>query len=296
MISVIGDIMLDEYIEGVVTRISPEAPVPIFLEISRRFSLGGAANVACGVAAMTNNVRGFGVVGVDTDAESVRTLLHRATPNLTALTEHGRRTTKKSRYVVGGHQLMRVDAEDTSDVSSTVTRRILETVSAQEPSVIILSDYAKGVLTQELCHSVIKDRRNRVIVDPKRPDWTRYAGAYLITPNTEELLLAKQFESLACKESEVVRSLMTRHQIANCLVTLGSLGMKLYAEDGSVTHMPAVSRDVVDVTGAGDTVVAVVAARTAAGDDLRKAVKVACVAAGIAVTKRGVYTVRKEEL
>jgi len=295
---VVGDVMVDEFIHGEITRMSPEAPVPIFVEKMRVTSPGGAGNVARGIHALGRSYAVVGLVGDDQDGAYLKQMIGGVVNDET----YHRRTTKKTRYIVDGHHVLRVDVEDPSDISQFAEKMLWDMISSHlqfdghlRVDVVVLSDYAKGVLTSSLCQSVIQTanvRNRRVIVDPKRVDWSRYRGAWLITPNEKEMNEALVHDGQGC----TVRKMMDRYYVKNCLVTMGDRGMELYAEDGSVSKIHATMHQVTDVTGAGDTVVAVVAALVSSGTPLERAVRVANAAAGLAVRQRGTYAVTKTEL
>lgn len=314
---VIGDVMLDEYVHGVVRRMSPEAPVPVFEEQRREYRLGGAANVAAGVMALGCDTTLIGHVGTDAAGGRVHERLAHCGGRMHYSLPYdddfpSRPTTVKTRYVVDGKQIFRSDKEHVDDISatrvddvlwSTPHGRIIVELGSSDHLVCVLSDYAKGFLTYDLCRSVIKRteiRGTKVIVDPKRVDWERYRDAWLITPNEREIrrTFAHEFpeSTVDAVEPVGVRMLMNKFSIANCLVTAGSSGMTLHAGDDSVRRIPAIKHDIVDVTGAGDTVVAVIAARVASGAALFDAVAHASEAAGLAVQRQGTCVVSSEDM
>jgi D-beta-D-heptose 7-phosphate kinase/D-beta-D-heptose 1-phosphate adenosyltransferase len=283
---VVGDLMIDEYVDGTVDRISTEAPVPIFVEKKVRRSPGGAGNVNAGVIAAGASSTVIGVVGDDEDGHDLSEMCVGC-----VVMDSDRSTTRKTRFAVDGHQLLRVDSEDTTEISPQTQEVMTSAIAGYGSELIVLSDYAKGVLTHAVCTAAILSGR-RVIVDPKRDDWSRYAGAWLITPNAREMASAMRYAGC-----DSVARMMLHYSVANCLVTLGAGGVRLHqCAMPEIITFPAVSSEVVDVTGAGDTVVAWIAAVVANGDGLVDAVRIANSAAGAAVRRRGTHVVTREEL
>jgi D-glycero-beta-D-manno-heptose-7-phosphate kinase len=293
---VVGDVMLDRYWFGEVERISPEAPVPV-VKISRREERpGGAANVARNVAALGAPVTLLSVTGADEEgavlerllaADSVRTLFHRD-PSL--------QTTVKLRVIGRHQQLLRVDFETTP--SHEVLAGKLADYDRLLPlcDIVVLSDYGKGGLAH--IATMIERARaadKRVLVDPKGEDWLRYRGATVITPNRREF---RQVVGRWHDEAEMTakaQALRAKLEIDVLLVTRSEEGMSLYTADGA-QHIPAHTREVYDVSGAGDTVIATMAALIGAGADLLTAVRVANQAAGVVVGKLGTAVVSPDEL
>lgn len=300
---VVGDVMLDRYVHGHASRLSPEAPVPVLKWAQDQEVVGGAGNVAANIAALGGAVGLAGVVGVDEGARRLSALLHAYGPHLQtffAVHQH-RPTTLKTRFVTNGQQLLRLDVEDARDIEEDCEADLLDLVAQQIPQcdVVVLSDYKKGVLTSGAIRRVIQMARHAdrpVIVDPKQPDWTVYTGATIITPNRAEL---QQATGRACETDEEVesaaRDLGARVQ-ASILVTRSERGMTLVEVDEPVFHIPTHAREVFDVSGAGDTVVAVLAAGLAAKMTLHQAVRIANVAAGLVVAKHGTATLTPAEL
>ncbi len=292
---VMGDVMLDRYWSGATTRVSPEAPVPIVRVEADDERLGGAANVAANVAALGAAVSLIGLVGDDADGSRVQALCRRA-----GITEHllrvaGRATTIKLRIIAQHQQLLRLDFE-TDAIGADDLPGALERL-AGDVNMLVLSDYAKGALAAPRPVIDLARRRGlRVIVDPKGRDFARYAGADLLTPNLGE------FEAVVghcADEAEIERrgaALCAAHGFAALLVTRGEHGMSLVRRDGSAIHLAAEARDVFDVTGAGDTVCAVIACAWSAGRDLEESVRAANVAAGLAVARLGTAVVTQAEL
>jgi D-beta-D-heptose 7-phosphate kinase/D-beta-D-heptose 1-phosphate adenosyltransferase len=300
---VIGDVMLDRYLWGRVSRISPEAPVPVVKVESRTYRLGGAANVAANLAALGCQVRLLGTKGADDGGETLSRLLaeNRIEDHLLALAPP-RPTIVKTRVISQGQQLLRLDEEETGTICQAEAKilldRFLELIA--EAGVVVLSDYGKGTLDGVSCSAIIGSARERLLptlVDPKGRDWTRYNGATCITPNTAELELiaGKQLvseETFIDAGREVIKGL----QIDRLLVTRGPKGMALFAPNEPPLLIPTQARDVFDVSGAGDTVIATVAAGIATGMGWAQCAELANIAAGIVVGKVGTNPIRAEEL
>jgi D-beta-D-heptose 7-phosphate kinase/D-beta-D-heptose 1-phosphate adenosyltransferase len=298
---IVGDVMLDEYVWGDVRRISPEAPVPI-VEVTRRSHVpGGAANVAAGVVAFGGRSMLCGVIGEDTAGDNLRESLDAALVDVSGLVvDPGRPTTCKTRVIAHAQQVVRTDHELRGPLSEQLAGSLLADVRERLGAVdaIVLSDYGKGIVSEPAAQAIIAAATSAgkpVIVDPKGLDFGKYRGATLVTPNELEL---SQAGHIHFDGDESV--LQTARRIAaesdvGLLVTRGAAGMLLVA-DGIEFSVPARARDVYDVTGAGDTVVSMLAVALGRRFDLRRAVELANEAAGIAVGKIGTSTVRLEEL
>jgi D-beta-D-heptose 7-phosphate kinase/D-beta-D-heptose 1-phosphate adenosyltransferase len=301
-VMVIGDVMLDRYIYGAVERISPEAPIPILSVETERAMPGGAGNVVRNLTALGAAVAFVSVVG-DDQAGSDLTGLVGVQPGVEPwlLVHGGRATTVKTRYVSNGQQLLRADREETGPIPAKLAERMLriagDTLAAT--SVAVLSDYHKGVLSGTVPAQLIaaaKQAGRQVVVDPKGPDYSRYAGADVVTPNRREL--AEATEMSVDTEAAIVAAataLRRAHGFGAVLVTRAEDGMTLVDATGA-THFPAEAADVFDVSGAGDTVVATLAAGLAAGLELRVAARIANMAAGIVVGKIGTAVAREADL
>ncbi|WP_316975866.1 D-glycero-beta-D-manno-heptose-7-phosphate kinase [Shumkonia mesophila] len=290
---VVGDIMLDRFVTGAVERISPEAPIPVLRVEAESAMLGGAGNVLRNLAALGASCRFVGAIGDDEAGREVLALLAEhptVAPEL--VVEPGRRTSIKTRFVAGTQQMLRADREDTAPLSATAGEAVVTAVnrSLGECDLVVLSDYGKGVLGGGIAARIIAaahEAGRRVIVDPKGTDYSRYRGAHLLTPNRAELAQATGMPTAT--DADIVAA--ARALIAGCgvdavLATRSRDGMTLvFADDAH--HLPTEAREVFDVSGAGDTVIAAVAAALAVGADLAKAARLANVAAGIVVGKVG---------
>ena len=293
-ILVIGDVMLDRFIDGSVSRISPEAPVPV-LEKSRETQMpGGAANVAGNLASLGCDVRLVSVTGDDAQGRSVAALLGaNMAIDFHQVIDRNRPTTTKTRFRADGQQVLRFDEETTDAVDAVTGKQLLDTFVAalDEADLVILSDYAKGAVPPSLIAEVISHARNAgktVVVDPKLADFGAYAGASLLTPNLAELrktgiVAGDTLEQIAAGASRLAAA----HDMEAILVTLSARGMLLAGADGSWHHAPAQAREVFDVSGAGDTVIAMMAAALAGGIDRAAAMSLANIAASVVVAKSG---------
>ncbi|MBC7574770.1 MAG: D-glycero-beta-D-manno-heptose-7-phosphate kinase [Herminiimonas sp.] len=293
---VVGDVMLDRYWFGEVNRISPEAPVPVVRIERREDRLGGAANVARNVAALGAGAALLGVVGTDEAGDMVERLLREAAIDCRLNRDPAISTVIKLRVIGRQQQLLRIDFEEPP--SDAVLRDKLTQFNAlaSQFDVIVLSDYAKGSLVnvREMI-ALARGLGKTVLVDPKGDDFSPYAGASLLTPNKSELRRVVGSWSSEAQLTEKAQQLRVGLRLDALLVTRSEEGMTLYtAQD--VLHMPAVAREVYDVSGAGDTVIAAVAVMLAAGRPIGAAVAIANRAGGIVVGKLGTATVTRDEL
>jgi D-beta-D-heptose 7-phosphate kinase / D-beta-D-heptose 1-phosphate adenosyltransferase len=301
---IVGDLMLDEYVQGAVERISPEAPVPVVRVADVEYRLGGAANVARQVAVLGARAVLAGVVGEDDAGRRLITECNRAGIDTRAVLADGsRRTTRKLRVLGHGQQLLRLDWDDTQACPEFTSKRLVQLLqSGAKPEVIILSDYAKGVLTDATLSVLIQAADAlgcRVLVDPKRRDLTAYRGVSMLTPNLGELALAAGVRldpDDTAGVAAAARRFIDSAQLESMLVTLSERGLLLVLADGSMRRLPAVRRAVSDVTGAGDTVVALMATTLAAGAELGQAAEIANVAAGLAVGEVGAVAIEPEQI
>lgn len=305
-ILVVGDAMLDRYWRGDASRLSPEAPVPV-VALKRVSDVpGGAANVAANAAALGAEVFLAGVVGAGPNAESLSAALRAAgiAPDF-LVASAARPTTVKTRVLVHNQQIARVDDESDRPLDQKEEAVLLSVVENLIPAtdLIVLSDYAKGCLTRSLIASVVGSARRHskpVLADPKGRDFTKYAGATLLTPNATEALAAAggvpENNGAANAVESAAAKLLADIEIESLLVTLGEAGMRLFRRGAAPAHFPSLARQVFDVTGAGDTVIATLAVAVAAGAPLDSAITLANVAAGLAVEKVGTSTVPLTEL
>ena len=298
---VVGDVMLDRYIWGDVERISPEAPVPVVRAARRSDQPGGAANVAMNVAGLGARVTIAGFAGDDADRHTLEGCLADAHvfSDLTTVPSHP--TTSKLRILGGQQQILRLDVERTTAYPDEAYGGLLHSVGTvlEEIDAIVLSDYAKGVLSAEVCRTIIEKARARgipVLVDPKHRDLSRYAGATTICPNLHEMSAAT---GLPHKDSagmlEAARTMLPRLGLDYLTVTLSEKGIAVVRPE-TTRIFPAVAKQVFDVSGAGDTVIATLALALASGLVIEDAVPLANIAAGIVVSKVGTVPVTRDEL
>lgn len=299
-ILVIGDIVLDHYIWGSVERISPEAPVPVVDIKGENFSLGGAANVAANIVSLGGRATICGVCGDDYYGDLLRNLLVNAGIETDGLFAGNRPTTMKTRVIAHNQQVVRFDREDKRRISDRTLRKIKEFLTNAEPwDGIIVSDYKKGVISKGLMQYLRNNFKNKgafLAVDPKVGNFHLYRGISLVTPNLKEASegagVEIRDERSLLRAGEMLRKKLRSDAV---LITQGEEGMSLF-EEGGVTHIPTVAKSVYDVTGAGDTVIAVFTLSHLAGASLRDAATVANYAAGVVVGRVGTATVTPEEL
>jgi D-beta-D-heptose 7-phosphate kinase/D-beta-D-heptose 1-phosphate adenosyltransferase len=303
IVGCVGDLMLDHFIYGDVSRISPEAPIPVLRIRSQQSMLGGLGNVVRNLGALGCGIRVFSVTGDDAAGGEVSSLLDvvpRCQTHL--LPERERKTPVKVRYIAHGQQLLRADNETTQAISNESLQGILakfrEAVS--ECTIVVLSDYAKGMLTGNLAGEFIREARalgKPVIVDPKGRDFSRYRHATLIKPNLKELGEATGLPvNDTSAQEEAARKLLQQTESEYILVTRGSEGMLVVPRDGAPFTFPALAREVFEVSGAGDTVASALAAALGSGAKIEEAVAIANIAAGIVVGKMGTAVVDRSEI
>jgi D-beta-D-heptose 7-phosphate kinase/D-beta-D-heptose 1-phosphate adenosyltransferase len=296
---ILGDVMLDRFLYGDVRRISPEAPVPV-VRLGRRTSMaGGAGNVARNVISLGGTATLIGLVGDDAAATEIETLLG---PCARLLRRPSRCTSQKLRVIAARQQVVRVDEEDAAPASPEEAEALLGVLRDALPGarVLVLSDYGKGVLTEAVCAAAIGLARAAGIpclVDPKGQDYGRYAGADIVTPNAVELAEATLMPVASDPQAEAAaRLLLSRFEVGNILATRSEKGMMLIPRSGHSVTASATAREVFDVSGAGDTVIATLALAMASGLDVREAMRLANAAAGVVVGKLGTATCTAAEL
>jgi len=300
---VAGDCMLDTYVNGAATRISPEAPVAVVEVSERKFVLGGAANVAANACGMGAKVKLAGVTGIDDASGRMRAELAKLQIGIEALIEDDSRvTTTKTRVTAGGQQIVRFDEENRSPLSARMASQLSRKceLELEDADVLVISDYAKGVAPESFCRWMIDRAAKRgmpVVVDPKSTDLGRYRGARIVTPNLREAAAAAG-EPIHNNEdlTRAAEKLLEAIAPSALLITRGGDGMSLFETGHREIHFPAMTHEVADVTGAGDTVVATLAVALGAGFDLREAAEMANLAAGVAVGHHGTWAVKRDEL
>ena len=307
-VHVLGDVMLDEYLMGDAQRISPEAPVPVVLATAERRLLGGAGNVARNIRFLGGNPHLIGLCGEDAAAVSLRETLNKEGITSSLITDCSRPTTQKWRILARNQQVLRIDKEECSPAGPKILDAVFGELeqaflsTRHQPQVLILSDYGKGMFSpafMERLQSFLKNLAQpcRILVDPKPGNFRLYQGAYLLTPNLKE---AAEGSGLPTETSEQIltagRAILDSLGCKNLLVTLGANGMALFQADGKVCHIPSVARTVFDVTGAGDTVIAVTGLALAAGLPLLDSCLLANQAAGLVVGEVGAASVTPDQL
>ncbi|NIM19513.1 MAG: D-glycero-beta-D-manno-heptose-7-phosphate kinase [Candidatus Latescibacteria bacterium] len=298
---VLGDVMLDRYHWGVVDRISPEAPVPV-VNVTRRSSrLGGAANVAANLRALGAAVTLMGVVGADRAGEKIRHLLDKDSVDSThLLVDRQRETTEKVRIIAQSQQVVRADFEVVDPIPEQFKEKFTSSLlsGADDCDALIISDYGKGVIQADYLHEIISAWRGRgkwLLIDPHVGHFIWYRGAGIVTPNTKEAMSIYN-EHIESDDalSELGFKIKEDLSLEALLITRGESGMNLYFGDRKELHVPAVAKEVYDVTGAGDTVIGVLGAFLGAGAELVDSVIIANQAAGEAVKEVGTTTVRTD--
>lgn len=294
-----GDLMLDRYWRGKVSRMSPEAPVPVLSEVGEISSLGGAANVAMNLLGFGAQLTLTGSVGRDgVGTELLRLLSENGISSEHIVVDEGRHTTVKTRIIANGQQLARVDNESTTPISEILLEGLKNEVSrlAENHDVVLISDYAKGFLTPDFIKTLIDaGRRSRlpVIIDPKGNDFTKYRGANLLTPNEAEARIGARFLGCDSEDLETIgKFLLSSLDLEALLLTRGENGMLIFEGHDSPCELAATARQVFDVTGAGDTVVAAMAAGMGSGLSVREAARLANWSAGKVVELSGTTAFR----
>lgn len=302
-ILIIGDLMLDEYLWGEARRISPEAPVPVVNVQRRTLSPGGACNTAMNIASLGGSAFLGGIIGADANGHDLKEELQRARVEVSGvLVDAKRPTITKTRVVARNQQIVRVDYEARQTLNTTLEDNLLSWAYSFIPQVsaVLISDYAKGLAAPSLLQKLFRISQEAsvpVLVDPKGNCFDKYRGVDWITPNQQEAEQASGIEMFT--EEDLLRIGDRLHRMldgGNLLIKQGARGMTLFSRDGSLLSIPAAARQVFDVTGAGDTVIATLALALAAGATPQDATRLANTAAGIVVGKVGTATVTQNEL
>lgn len=300
---VVGDVMLDRYWWGSVERISPEAPVPVVHINKTSLAVGGAANVAANIVGLGAKVHLVAAVGEDAEGAQLPEILNESGLSAEFLVKiSGRPTTLKTRVIAHNQHVVRIDHETTENLSSADEERVWETIGQliEQVDVIILSDYAKGFLSETLIARLIttaKSNAKILMVDPKGKDYSKYKGASIITPNKKEAAEASGLEE---KDSRIVAKagdkLLKELNLKSLLITQGEDGMTLFETGNSPKHFGSQARHVYDVTGAGDTVIATLAVAAGTKIDLETAAEIANTAAGYVVEEVGTTIIKRAQL
>ncbi len=300
---VVGDFMVDAYVRGTVSRLSPEAPVPVVEVQSESLQMGGAGNVLSNILGLGGTCIPCGVIGNDSAGEWMRqTLTTQGIPGDGMVIEEGRHTTRKTRIIAHRQQMVRYDEETRTAISKKTENRLYDVIEGKMPGTngLVISDYAKGVITNGLLKRILPLANKAgipVIVDPKLREITSYRGATLITPNQAEAAMASGI--VISDDASLLTAgaiLLKKMRPGAVLITRGEKGMALFEPGSTVTHIVAEAREIFDVTGAGDTVVATLALALCAGMPMSDAARLSNVAAGVVVEKVGTAVITKDTL
>jgi rfaE bifunctional protein kinase chain/domain len=305
-ICIIGDVMLDKYMVGDVTRISPEAPVQVFDIRETVLKLGGAANVSLNIKTLGVEPFLIGVIGNDLEGEMLKRVMSEQHQDISGLIAvNDRSTTCKTRVIASSHHLLRIDSESKSEISKDTEDRIFNNIKSNSGkyNIIVLQDYNKGVLTKSLIRKIIKfanDNNIKVLVDPKFENFFEYKNVFVFKPNRKELedafgRKAKNDEDLLSICGELIRKI----KCDNLILTLGEKGIKMIKNQNSslkISSFNTRARNVADVSGAGDTVISTMAVCIAGGSSLDEAIEISNIAAGIVVEEVGIVPIEKKSL
>ncbi len=300
-ILVVGDFIIDHYVEGVVDRISPEAPVPVLKKTLEYFQLGGAANVAVNCRALGATTYLLSIAGLSPYPYSVEELLSAQNLDIDHMViDPNIRPIIKTRFMSEGHHMLRLDDEEVMQLSSSAIQSILAKFSnlLELVDIVVFSDYAKGFFQPVILESCIRLANlagKKILVDPKGIHYAKYKGCYLIKPNQKEAYKAANCESITPID-EVAKILLSQIGCNYLLITRSAEGMEIFDQKGRCQHYPTSKKEVVDVVGAGDTALALIAVALASGQSMENAVLVANIGSSIVVSKRGCASVTVEEL
>lgn len=287
-IPIIGDIMLDHYSWGEVERISPEAPVPVVKIIKDEFMLGGAGNVACNIKSLSSSPILFSIIGKDDYGQKIKQLLKQNNIKFFLHQSLQRSTTLKTRVLAQNQQMIRIDRESDSYLASEELLAIKQQIDKIQQQYIIISDYGKGCICPEILEML---QTKKLIVDPKAKNYPFYKGFYLLTPNKKE---AEQAANLKITDTNTLikagKIIISKFDLENLIITLGPQGMAIFQKNKPIYHLPTCAQKVFDVTGAGDTVIAVLAIGLANNLDLISSAILANYAAGLVVAQVGTAT------
>ena len=302
---VVGDVMVDAYMMGKVDRISPEAPVPVVSVTDRKYRLGGAANVALNIAAFGTEVYLCSVIGNDSMGQVFRDLLREHNlPDNGIISSENRKTTTKTRVISGGQHLLRIDDEDASQISDELKEilmfRISQIIENEHIDILIFEDYDKGLLSPDIIHRITmlcRQNKIKVTVDPKKRNFDAYKYVTMFKPNLKEFCEGCKIDKT--KDIEILKpyakEFLQNNNIDILMITLSENGILICTQKNYI-HIPAQIRDIVDVSGAGDTVISVASLLLTASEDIREIARIANFAGGIVCEKVGVVPIDMETL
>ena len=302
---VVGDVMVDAYMMGKVDRISPEAPVPVVSVTDRKYRLGGAANVALNIAAFGTEVYLCSVIGNDSMGQVFRDLLREHNlPDNGIISSENRKTTTKTRVISGGQHLLRIDDEDASQISDELKERLMFRISQiienEHIDILIFEDYDKGLLSPDIIHRITmlcRQNKIKVTVDPKKRNFDAYKYVTMFKPNLKEFCEGCKIDKT--KDIEILKpyakEFLQNNNIDILMITLSENGILICTQKNYI-HIPAQIRDIVDVSGAGDTVISVASLLLTASEDIREIARIANFAGGIVCEKVGVVPIDMETL
>ena len=299
----IGDIMLDRYVFGKVSRISPEAPVPIFLSKNSKEMLGGSGNVLNNLISLGTDPYYLSLIGKDNNGVKIIKQLKKLNfKNYKLIVDPSRKTTVKTRYISSSQQIIRVDEENSENIFKNLEIELIKKIDffIKNKDVIIISDYNKGIITKRVSEYIINKGNSLkipVIIDPKNKNFNIYKNATLITPNQLEASLVTDLPCNNNKEAEIcAKNIIKKFSIKNVLITRGSEGLSYIGKKKNIIHQPTKKIEVFDVSGAGDTVMAVLSVCISNNIPVKKSLELANSAAGIVVGKIGTSTINLSEL
>ena len=302
---VVGDAMIDSYMMGNVERISPEAPVPVVSITEHNYRLGGAANVALNIAAFGNEVYLCSIIGNDANGQIFRELMHKHNlPDNGIVCSENRKTTTKTRVISNGQHLLRVDDEDSSQISNELKEimmfRISQIIENEHIDLLVFEDYDKGLLSPDIIHRIValcRQNKIKVAVDPKKRNFDAYKNVTMFKPNLKEFCEGCNIEKSTDLEilKPYASDFIARNNIGILMVTLSENGVFI-CDKKTFVHIPAEIRDIVDVSGAGDTVISVASLLLTVTDDIREIARIANLAGGIVCERVGVVPINVEML
>lgn len=300
---IVGDVMLDKYLWGDVNRISPEAPVPVVSLRKIDYAAGGAANVAANVAGLGAKPFLIGLIGSDEGGEKIPEILENSGVSAEYLIKFAcRRTTVKTRIIAHNQQIVRIDEETTEKLTEKLENQVWQEILKilDIADVVVISDYGKGLMSRELVMRLImkaKQLGKIILVDPKGKDYSKYRGATIVTPNKFEAAeIGKLSETDELSLVETGNQLLKELDLNALLITRGEEGMTLFQQNAQPIHLKAMARHVFDVTGAGDTVIAAMAAGLGAGESFVSSAELSNIAAGLVVSEVGTTRVNVKDL